>query len=149
MVVAVAGQRRQVDPADEGDLVVDDHDLLVVAVQRPRAGLELGADPGAADELVALGPDDAAARREHRDRRARPGEHPHRDALGDLAEQLAHRGDGPVRSGRNSGSRCHEQTWTWRRAPWIASAIAGSACAPSTSTSSVLPARGGVVAVSA
>ena len=50
--------------------------------------------------------------------------------------------------GSKSGSRCHEQTCTWRFAPWIASAIRGSALAPSISTCIELPSRGGT-AVSA
>ena len=41
--------------------------------------------------------------------------------------------------GSKSGSRCQEQTWTWRCAPRIASAIRGSALAPSISTSIALP----------
>ena len=45
--------------------------------------------------------------------------------------------------GSKSGSRCHEQTCTWRCAPRIASAIRGSAFAPSISTSMALPWRGG------
>ena len=45
--------------------------------------------------------------------------------------------------GSKSGSRCHEQTWTCRFAPWIASAIRGSALAPSISTCIELPSRGG------
>ena len=43
-VEAIAAERGQVDPADEGDLVVDDHELLVVAVHRTLAHVELAAN---------------------------------------------------------------------------------------------------------
>ena len=43
-VVAVARERREVDAADEGELVVDDHELLVVAVHHPRARVQLALD---------------------------------------------------------------------------------------------------------
>ena len=56
-VVAVAGQRGQVDAADERQLVVDDHELLVVAVHHPRAGVELALDLRAAHEPLARGLD--------------------------------------------------------------------------------------------
>ena len=46
-VVPVAGLVREVDPADEGDPVVDDDRLLVVAVNRPLARIELALDPRA------------------------------------------------------------------------------------------------------
>jgi hypothetical protein len=39
-VEAVATERGKVDAADEGDLAVDDHQLLVVAVHRPLARVE-------------------------------------------------------------------------------------------------------------
>ena len=90
-VVAVAGQRRQVDAADERDLVVDDHELLVVAVHHPRARVELALDLRAAHEPLARGLDLGAARLEDRHRRAGPHDHAHRDALGGLGQQLAHR----------------------------------------------------------
>ena len=44
-VEAVAGVVGHVDPADEGDLAVDDHRLLVVAVERVLARIGLAADP--------------------------------------------------------------------------------------------------------
>ena len=90
-VVAVAGQRREVDAADERQLVVDDHELLVVAVHHPRAAVELALDLRAAHEPLARGLDLAAARLEHRQRRARPHDHAHGDALGGLGQQLADR----------------------------------------------------------
>ena len=46
-VPAVAGERRQVDPADVRDPVVDDDRLLVVTVHRPLAVVERHADPRA------------------------------------------------------------------------------------------------------
>ena len=105
-------------------------------------GVELALDLRALHEPLARGLDLAAARLEDRHRRARPDEHAHRDALGGLGEQLLDRG-GVRGPGSKSGSRCHEQTWTWRLALRIASAIRGSAFAPSISTSSELPSRGG------
>ena len=47
-VEPVAAERGQVDPADERDLAVDDHELLVVAVHRPLAGVERDRDARAA-----------------------------------------------------------------------------------------------------
>ena len=49
-VVAVAVERRQVDTADEGEIAVDDHELLVVAVHRPLVRVEPVADACAAGE---------------------------------------------------------------------------------------------------
>src|SRR5205085_7301196 len=49
-VEAVALERRQVDAADERELTVDDHELLVMAVHRPLPGVECVADARAAGE---------------------------------------------------------------------------------------------------
>ena len=51
-VEAVALQRRQVDPTDERQLAVDDHELLVMTVHRPLARVEGVADPRAAGEQL-------------------------------------------------------------------------------------------------
>ena len=52
-VEAVAAQFGQIDSADEGDLVIDDDQLFVVAVNRVLASVELTANPGALAEPVA------------------------------------------------------------------------------------------------
>ena len=102
-VVAVAGQRRQVDAADERDLVVDDHELLVVAVHQPpcrrraRTGSSCRCTSCSRAALTV-----AAARLEHRHGRARPHEHAHRHALGGLGQQLLHR-RGRARAGVEVG----------------------------------------------
>ena len=44
VVPAVARERGEVDPADERDLVVDDHELLVMAVHRALARVEHASD---------------------------------------------------------------------------------------------------------
>ena len=78
----------QVDAADERDVVVDDDELLVVAVHRPLVRVERHRDARAADELVAHPPHLAAVRVEERQRRTGPGEHAHVDALGRSRKQL-------------------------------------------------------------
>ena len=62
-VEAVTAERREVDPADEGDLAVDDDQLLVVAVERPLARVQRDVDARAAGQLVADVPDLAAVGR--------------------------------------------------------------------------------------
>jgi hypothetical protein len=52
-VEAVACQRGEVETADIGDAVVDDNELLVVAVHRALARVELHVDARAPRELVA------------------------------------------------------------------------------------------------
>jgi hypothetical protein len=86
-VVAVSGVRRQVDAADEGDPVVDDDELLVMAVQRPllRVGHDFDLRPEA--ERMPGAVDVAAVGVEKRQRRARPEEHAHGDPLRQLGEQ--------------------------------------------------------------
>ena len=52
-VEAVAGEVGEVDAADERELVVDDHELLVVAVQRALVRVERARDGGASAKRVA------------------------------------------------------------------------------------------------
>ena len=52
-VEAVAGLVSEVDPPDEGQPVVDDDRLLVVAVHRTLVAVEFAADPRSAPQLVA------------------------------------------------------------------------------------------------
>jgi hypothetical protein len=91
-VEAVARECRQVDPAHERRLVVDDDKLLVMAVEGTLARVERHRDPRPARQLVARLPYFSAVRVEQRERRAGPGENAHVDALGSLREQLAQRG---------------------------------------------------------
>ncbi len=142
-VVAVAGQSGQVDAADERDLVVDDHELLVVAVHRAAVRVELALDLRAAHQRVALRAHQPAARLEHRHRRAGPDQHAHRHALGGLAQQLAHRRGLRAARGRTPARGATSRRGRERWAPRIASAISGKAFSPSISTSIELPGRGG------
>ena len=91
VVEAVACERGEIDPADERDAVVDDHELLVVAVHRPLLGVELHLDARAARQLVAHCTHLAAVRVEERQRRAGPGEHPDVAAFRRIREQLLQR----------------------------------------------------------
>ncbi len=89
VVESPAGERREVDAADEGDAVVDDHELLVVAVHRPLLRVEPGLDARSGDELVAHRTHLAAVGMEERDGCTGPREHPHRHALGGVGEERA------------------------------------------------------------
>ena len=88
-VEPVAGEVGEIDAAHEGQLVVDDHELLVVAMQRPFMRIER------AHDLVALAerfPD--AAHGTSRDRIQRQGstspeEHAHRHPASRVGEQIA------------------------------------------------------------
>ena len=93
--------------------------------------------------FVALGLHDAAARLEHRHRGARPDQHADRHPLGRLGRAARARASTCADRRRSRAPRFHEQTCTWRCAPRIASAIRGSAFAPSISTSIALPSRSG------
>ena len=88
-VVPVAVLVREVDPADEGDPIVDDDRLLVVAVKWPFARIELALDPRALCELVSHSLDLAPGRAEERERSAGPDEDPDVESLGQLREQIA------------------------------------------------------------
>ena len=88
-VEAVARQGRQVDSAHERHLVVDDHELLVMAVHRALAGVELAADPRPGDEVLARPPHFRPVWLEHRQWRARPDQHAHVGLLRHLGEQIA------------------------------------------------------------
>src|SRR5439155_3350374 len=90
-VEAVAGERGEVDPADERDGVVDDDELLVMAVQRTLAAVEDETNSVSGHELVARGPHLPPVRMEERQRRARPGEDSHVHAGGEVSEQLPER----------------------------------------------------------
>ena len=110
-VEPVSRQRSQVDPADERGLVVDDDQLLVVAVERPLPRVERHRDARAAGELVARLPHLSAVRVEERQRRACPGEDAHVDSLRRLGQELAQRRPFRPRAGtrRRSASRRDER----------------------------------------
>ncbi len=88
-VEAVAAERGEVDPPDEGDLVIDDHELLVVAVHRTLVGVERAAYRCAPGELGVDLTDGGARGSEDRGGRARPEQHAYVDPLGELGEQVA------------------------------------------------------------
>ena len=90
-VEPVACQAREVDSTDERDLVVHHDELLVVAMERALLCVESHRDARPTDELVARPPHLAAVGMEERQRRARPGQHAHVDALGGVRKQLAQR----------------------------------------------------------
>ena len=89
VVEAVATERCQVDPADEGDLAVDDHELLVMAVHRALICVDLAANARSVCELLAHPAHGRAVGREEGQRRAAPQQHPDVDSLGQLGEQVA------------------------------------------------------------
>ena len=66
MIEAVAAELGQIDAADKGDLVIDDDDLLVVAVDRVLAGVQSALDSGAICEPVPDSAHGLACRRENR-----------------------------------------------------------------------------------
>ena len=86
-VPALALVVRQVDAADERDAIVDDDELLVMAVHRPF--LRVGGKPYSRAELERMphAVDVLAVRMEEGQRRAGPDEHVDVDALGELCEQ--------------------------------------------------------------
>ena len=87
----VAGEIGEIDAADERAIVVDDDELLVMAVHRALASVRRDEDARVTCEARQLGMDVASARVEERERRTRPGEHVHLDPLAELAQQLVER----------------------------------------------------------
>ncbi len=87
-VVAVAGLRGEIDPADERDAVVDHDRLLVVAVQRPFLRIERALDLRVRDQLVSHLSHVVPGGPEERQRRTGPRQHAYVDALRELCEQV-------------------------------------------------------------
>ena len=142
-VPAVAAEVGEVDAADEGDLVVDDHELLVVAVQGRSCPSRATRTPVSRASSRRLGADAAARRRE--DAQGAPAHSSTRTSTPRATVSPAARAarcGGSSRSSAKCGAACQPAMRTERRAPRIASAIAGSTCAPSISTSIVQPSRG-------
>jgi hypothetical protein len=77
VVEPVAGERGEIETADVGDPVVDDHELLVVAMHRAFLRVELHLDLRAPRQLLAHRAHFRAIRMEERQRRPRPREHAH------------------------------------------------------------------------
>ena len=67
-VEPVAAERREIEAADVRDVVVDDDELLVVAVHRPLLGVECDLNTRAANELVTDRANLGAVRMEERQR---------------------------------------------------------------------------------
>ena len=88
-VEAVAREAGEVDAADECDLVVDDHELLVMAVQRPLVRVERARDGSASAELVADPAYRTPGDRVERQGGASPQQHPYGHTVGGVGEQLA------------------------------------------------------------
>src|SRR4051794_37938075 len=90
-VESVAFESSEVEAADRRQLVVDDHELLVMAVHRPLAGVECVTDARAAYEPVECLPHLTAVGMEERQRCAGPGEHAHLNTLCRLCEDVPQR----------------------------------------------------------
>ena len=88
VVVPVAGQCGHVDAADEGDLVVDHDDLLVVAVQGPLPGVEHTREPAVSTELVSRRLRHLPRRLEDGDRRSGPHQQPDGHPLGEPGQEV-------------------------------------------------------------
>jgi hypothetical protein len=88
-VVAVAPEAGQVDPPDEGDPVVDDDELLVVAVGEALVPIEDAVDPRPPAELLPALADLGPGGLEHRQGSPGPDEDPDGHPLGELPEQPA------------------------------------------------------------
>jgi len=88
-VEAVAGEVGHIDPADEGNGAVDDHELLVVAVKRMLTRIALAPDLRPAGQRLHAFAHLLARGMERRHRRARPHKHPDVDLFGRLGQKLA------------------------------------------------------------
>ena len=89
-VPSISRQRGEVDAADEGDRVIDDHELLVMAVHGPLAGIQDTLNPAGGRQLLTDRADHLAGGLKRRQRGSRPQQHPHIDAFGQTSEDVAH-----------------------------------------------------------
>ena len=112
-----AGRRqgRQVDPADERRLVVDDDELLVVAVERTLPRVERHRDPRAAGELVAHA-SRTSPRSGWKSGSGAPAQASTRTSTRSAASASSSRSVGPSSSSRKAGSKCQPARWTCERA---------------------------------
>ena len=88
-VIPVAGFGGQIDPADEGDAIVDHDRLLVMAVERAFLVVERALDLRVPDQLVPHLAHVCPRWTEERQRRTCPRQHAHVEALGKLGEKIA------------------------------------------------------------
>ena len=86
-VEAVTGEIREVDAADERDLVVDHDRLLMVAVHRPLVAIERTLDPRRDTQPLASRAHLGASRVKQRHGRSGPQQHANVDRLGELGQQ--------------------------------------------------------------
>ena len=94
----------QVDAADEGDLAIDDDQLLVMGVHRALMAVQLYLDLRAGREVTAHGPHVEPPRPKDRQRGSRPQQHAHRNALRQLGQHVAqHDTRARARRGRSRG----------------------------------------------
>src|SRR5438093_615855 len=83
---AITRFRREVDPTDERDAVVDDDRLFVMAVQRALVRIERALDLRMSSELLANPPHLASGGTEERQRRAGPDQHTDIETLGEIGK---------------------------------------------------------------
>jgi hypothetical protein len=88
-VKSIAAERCQVDTPNKRDLVVHDDELLVVAMHRALVEIKRALHARAADELLAHLAHGRTSRREDRQWRSPPQQHPDLDSLGQITEQIA------------------------------------------------------------
>src|SRR5438105_6937375 len=88
-IEAITRKRGEVDATDECDSIVHDHELLVVAVERPLLRVEANSDLRAELERMAHAVDVLAVGAKERQRRTGPEQNTDLDAFGDLLEQRA------------------------------------------------------------
>ena len=91
-VAPIARKVGQVDPAHECHLVVDDHELLVMTMERALVRVESAHDVVVLAELLPDPSHDTPRYRIERQRGAAPQEHPHPRVRGGLGEQVAKQG---------------------------------------------------------
>jgi hypothetical protein len=88
-VKAVTAKRREVDPTDECDLAVDDHELLVVTMHRTLMSIERTLHARAPHELLSYATNGSASGREEPHWRPSPQKNPYVDMLSPIAEKIA------------------------------------------------------------
>jgi hypothetical protein len=91
VIEPVSPELGQIDAADEVNFVVNDNELLMVAVNRVLTAIQFTTNPVAASKLVPRNTDRLARRGEDRRRRSGPEQHADRDPLGHISQQIAQR----------------------------------------------------------
>jgi hypothetical protein len=90
-IEAITGESRQIDSADERGFAIDEHELLVVAMQRALSSVESAADAGARRELAAHVASLASVWVKERQWGARPDKDAYVHPLRGLCEQVPQR----------------------------------------------------------